>query len=65
MDEDDDAHERRRRERATSKQPKHKYVDLMQKLSDRSIDEVLIELDDLVAVRQPIHSEVRGITNIT
>lgn len=48
MDDDDDAHERRRRDKAASKQPTHKYIDMMQKLADRSIDEVLVELDDLV-----------------
>ncbi|KAI1779557.1 DNA replication licensing factor mcm7 [Hypoxylon cercidicola] len=47
MDEDDEAQERRRREKAASKLPKHKYADAMQKLADRTIDEVLIELDDL------------------
>ncbi|KAI1652909.1 DNA replication licensing factor mcm7 [Daldinia decipiens] len=47
MDEDDEAHERRRREKATAKLPKHKYADLMQKLADRAIDKVLIELDDV------------------
>lgn len=50
MDEDDEAHEQRRREKASSRQPQYKYADMMQKLSDRSVDEVLIELDDLVTV---------------
>ncbi|KAJ2992688.1 hypothetical protein NUW58_g2080 [Xylaria curta] len=48
MDQDDEGHEQRRREKAASKEPRHKYADMMQKLADRSIDEVLIELDDLV-----------------
>ncbi|KAI0910524.1 DNA replication licensing factor mcm7 [Ustulina deusta] len=48
MDDDDDAHEQRRRDKTASKQPTHKYIDMMQKLADRSIDEVLVELDDLV-----------------
>ncbi|KAI0404833.1 DNA replication licensing factor mcm7 [Xylaria palmicola] len=48
MDEDDEAQEQRRRDKAASKQPRHKYADMMQKLADRSIDEVLVELDDLV-----------------
>lgn len=48
MDQDDEAHERRRREKAAAKLPKHKYAEMLQKLADRSIDEVLIELDDLV-----------------
>ncbi|KAI8964838.1 DNA replication licensing factor mcm7 [Daldinia sp. FL1419] len=47
MDQDDEEHERRRREKAAAKLPKHKYADLMQKLADRTIDEVLIELDDI------------------
>ncbi|KAI1639522.1 DNA replication licensing factor mcm7 [Biscogniauxia mediterranea] len=49
MDEDDNARERRRREKASSKLPKHKYADIMQKLADRSIDEVLIEMDDIAS----------------
>ncbi|KAI1436785.1 DNA replication licensing factor mcm7 [Xylaria sp. CBS 124048] len=47
MDEDDEAHEQRRRQKAAARQPKHKYAEMMQKLADRSIDEVLIDLDDL------------------
>ncbi|KAI5866553.1 DNA replication licensing factor mcm7 [Durotheca rogersii] len=49
MDQDDEAHEQRRREKASSKLPKHKYADIMQKLADRATDEVLIELDDLAS----------------
>ncbi|KAI1486294.1 DNA replication licensing factor mcm7 [Biscogniauxia mediterranea] len=49
MDEDDNARERRRREKASNKLPKHKYADIMQKLADRSIDEVLIEMDDIAS----------------
>lgn len=52
MDEDDDAHERRRREKVAAKTPKHKYADIMQKLADRTADEVLIDLDDLAQVRK-------------
>ncbi len=53
MDQDDEAHEQRRKERTAAKQPTHKYVDLMQKLSNRAVDEVLIELDDVAAVCTP------------
>ncbi|KAL7629108.1 DNA replication licensing factor MCM7 [Parahypoxylon ruwenzoriense] len=49
MDEDDEAHEQRRREKAAARLPKHKYADIMQKLADRTIDEVLIELDDVAS----------------
>lgn len=51
MDEDDEAHEQRRQQKAAAKSPKHKYADIMQKLADRAIDEVLIDLDDLAQVR--------------
>ncbi|KAI2463612.1 DNA replication licensing factor mcm7 [Annulohypoxylon bovei var. microspora] len=49
MDEDDEAHERRRKEKAVSRLPQHKYADMMQKLADRAIDEVLVELDDITS----------------
>jgi DNA replication licensing factor MCM7 len=58
MDDDDEAQEQRRREKAASKQPKHKYADMMQKLADRSIDEVLIELDDLVTASLPCATNI-------
>ncbi|KAK7747747.1 DNA replication licensing factor MCM7 [Diatrype stigma] len=64
MDEDDEAHERRRRERATSKQPKHKYADMMQKLADRSIDEVLIELDDVAAWENDTNEDLKLVESI-
>jgi hypothetical protein len=50
MDEDDDAQERRRQEKARSRLPQHKYKDMLQELADRKIDEVMIELDDLESV---------------
>lgn len=52
MDEDGEAaqHDRRRKKAAQRQQPKHKYVELMQQLADRAIDEVLIDLDDIVSV---------------
>ncbi|KAF3016185.1 Mcm2-7 hexameric complex component [Neopestalotiopsis sp. 37M] len=49
MDEDDNAaHEQRRRQKAAKRQPKHKYAELMQQLSNREVDEVLVDLDDIV-----------------
>lgn len=50
MDEDDNAQELRRRQKASQKQPKHKYGELMQQLADRTSDEVLVELDDIASV---------------
>jgi len=46
MDEDED-HEQRRREKARSRVPHHKYKDMLQDLADRKIDEVKIDLDDV------------------
>lgn len=42
MDESDDATGNRR-----SRDPKHKYMQLLQDIADRKIDQVIIELDDL------------------
>lgn len=53
MDQDDDAHQQRQRERARKRAPQHKYRDMLQLLADRKINEVVIELDDLDAVRLP------------
>lgn len=50
MDEDEEGESRRRQEAAASKQPYHKYRDMMRELADRKIDEVLIELDDVQQV---------------
>ncbi|GAP87322.1 putative DNA replication licensing factor mcm7 [Rosellinia necatrix] len=63
MDEDEDANERRR-DRAAPKQPKHKYADMMQKLADRSIDEVLVELDDLVAYENDTNEGLKLVESI-
>ncbi|KAH9888275.1 DNA replication licensing factor mcm7 [Xylariomycetidae sp. FL2044] len=49
MDDDDQAQERRRKQKAASRMPKHKYADMMQKVADRTMDEVLIELDDVAS----------------
>lgn len=59
MDEDEDAaaqQDRRRKKASQRQQPQHKYVELMQQLADRTIDEVLIDLDDLASVRIECHS---------
>lgn len=53
MDEDGDAaaqNDRRRKKAAQRQQPQHKYVELMQQLADRTIDEALIDLDDVASV---------------
>ncbi|KAI0155051.1 DNA replication licensing factor mcm7 [Xylariaceae sp. FL1272] len=65
MDDDDEAqHERRRGEKASSRLPKHKYADVMQKLADRSLDEVLIELDDLVTYENDTNESLRLVESI-
>lgn len=53
MDEDDEG-ENSRRQDAASKQPYHKYKEIMRKLADRKIDEVLIDLDDVQQVPLPL-----------
>ena len=57
MDEDDGAQEARRRAKEAQRQPRHKYVDMMQQLADRMLDEVLVELDDIASVSKmwPAH----------
>lgn len=50
MDEDPEA---RRREKAKQRQQSlHKYLDILQRLADRKLDQVVIDLDDLAAVSQ-------------
>lgn len=51
MDEDDEVGQAaRRRARKEAKQPKFKYLDLLQKVADRYEDEITIDLDDLAKV---------------
>ncbi|KIH90858.1 minichromosome maintenance protein 7 (cell division control protein 47) [Sporothrix brasiliensis 5110] len=47
VDETDEAAERRAREKAARRKPTHKYRDLLQKLADRQVDEVTVDLDDV------------------
>jgi DNA replication licensing factor MCM7 len=49
-DEDIDAQDLRRRERARQKGPYFKYKELIQDLADRKAEEVPIELDDIAEV---------------
>mgnify|MGYP005989425809 CR=1 FL=1 len=53
MDEDDESGERRRQEKEARRTPQHKYRLLLQKLADRTIDELTIDLDDVAAVSHP------------
>jgi hypothetical protein len=51
--EDDEEHARqRRRDKARSRVPERKYKVMLQKLADRQIDEVVIDLDDMATVRR-------------
>ncbi|KAJ3477798.1 hypothetical protein NLG97_g8741 [Lecanicillium saksenae] len=47
MDEDDSTGARRRRDKEQRRAPHHKYKEIMQKLADRTQDEIVIDLDDL------------------
>ncbi|OAA49848.1 DNA replication licensing factor mcm7 [Beauveria brongniartii RCEF 3172] len=49
MDDDDESGERRRRDREHRRAPHHKYQEIMQKLADRTQEEIVIDLDDLAA----------------
>ncbi|KAK8020815.1 DNA replication licensing factor mcm7 [Apiospora arundinis] len=66
MDEDGEAaqHDRRRKKAAQRQQPKHKYVELMQQLADRAIDEVLIDLDDIVSYEEANDENLKLVESI-
>ena len=49
-DEDEAGHNARRQAREQAKQPRLKYMDLLQKVADRYEDEITIDLDDLAKV---------------
>lgn len=51
-DSDDEAAETRRIARQQARKPVVKYLDLLQKVSNRLEDEITIELDDLAQVRR-------------
>lgn len=55
---DEEGEERRVQERARSRLPQYKYKDMLQKLADRDIDEVVVDLDDLATVRPFPHRHV-------
>ncbi|CAK7563059.1 MAG: DNA replication licensing factor MCM7 [Sporothrix epigloea] len=46
-DETNELAERRAQEKMARRKPQHKYLDMLQKLADRKIDELVIDLDDL------------------
>lgn len=50
MDDDDQANTRRRQDREQRRQPRHIYKETLQKLANRTVDTVVIDLDDLAAV---------------
>jgi DNA replication licensing factor MCM7 len=49
-DEDEGGENARRQARLNAKQPRLKYMDLLQKVADRYEDEITIDLDDLAKV---------------
>ena len=50
MDEDEQAAERRRQERQQKRVPQYKYKNELQKLANRTSDEIIIDLNDLAEV---------------
>jgi DNA replication licensing factor MCM7 len=61
-DDDEEGRDARRKERSQAKQPKLKYVELLQKVADRYEDEITIDLDDLAKVEYP-HKSATTIAN--
>jgi DNA replication licensing factor MCM7 len=61
-DDDEEGRDARRKERSQAKQPKLKYVELLQKVADRYEDEITIDLDDLAKVEYP-HKLATNIAN--
>lgn len=62
MDDDDEAgRNARRAARKEARQPKLKYKDLLQKVADRYVDEITIDLDDLAKVR---YAERKNLTDL-
>ena len=61
MDDDDEqAGQRRQQEKERRKTPQLKYKLQLQQLADRTVDEIIIDLDDLSTVRTPAeHREAR------
>lgn len=53
MDDDDEAGQRRRQDKEKRRTPQHKYKELLQQLADRTIDEIIIDLDDVAVVSSP------------
>ncbi|KAM4054903.1 MCM2/3/5 family protein [Hirsutella rhossiliensis] len=47
MDEDQESVERRRQEKERRRVPHHKYKEALQELADRTVNEIVIDLDDL------------------
>ncbi|KAK3394204.1 MCM2/3/5 family-domain-containing protein [Podospora didyma] len=64
MDEDDDAQQRRQRERAQKRTPQHKYKDMLQLLADRKLDEVVIELDDLQSFERDVNEGLKLVESV-
>ncbi|KAJ4296120.1 DNA replication licensing factor MCM7 [Collariella sp. IMI 366227] len=57
MDEDDNAQQLRRRQKAQP--PRHKYRDMLQNLADRKTTEVVIDLDDLYSYEQDVNEGLK------
>ena len=55
MDDDDEtAADRRRQGKEGRRAPEHTYKETLQKLADRSVDEIIIDLDDLSTVGRDV-----------
>ena len=59
MDEDDNAQQRRRREKPQKEVPRHKYRDMLQDLADRNLSEVVVDLDDLASYEKDLNEGLK------
>lgn len=50
MDDDEEAQEQRRQTRSKANEPRLKYMDILRQVSNRTADEITIDLDDLAKV---------------
>ncbi|KAJ9142117.1 DNA replication licensing factor MCM7 [Pleurostoma richardsiae] len=64
MDEDEDAQQRRQQEKARQRLPQYKYKDMLQKLADRQLDEVLIDLDDLATYEGQLNEGLKLVQSV-
>ncbi|KAL1856251.1 hypothetical protein VTK73DRAFT_8415 [Phialemonium thermophilum] len=64
LEEDEEAEARRIREKARRRLPQYKYRDMLQKLADRQIDEVVIDLDDIATYEDQVNEGLKLVQSV-